>query len=158
MPDSNKDRINVAVYYRDSISGRSDSQSLGYAKFHWAIWVEPKGGDGSGTCYHVSDQDTYVNVPGSGGWQFEARKADFYKSRNYVARFRVGEAAQNCISWTMAALKELQAIGVVDKLDITKFMDFALKKTDDRAQQQRHTYGDRLFEDYTARTWLGHRL
>jgi hypothetical protein len=78
---SNKARVFVSLYFRPGVTRHPDGAELGYARFHWGIWVEPKGSQGIGIIYQVFYEPPYSNVAGSGGWKFykenfENKRAD----------------------------------------------------------------------------------
>jgi len=150
---SNKPRVFVAAYFRQGITQDPQSVQLGTARFHWAIWIEPKGSMGPGACYQVYSEDTYRNVPGSGGWNYNYRPtADYTRSGSMIGRLMIGKLPpgvtcddvdavlsrlplprenvhpiENCVTWTMAAIEQLQARGWADMFDIRTFMDWALR-------------------------------
>lgn len=166
----------MALYSRGGVTSATQSHELHYARFHWAIWTEPKGSTGMGSCYQVLKGDSFVNVPGSGGWRFDySRTANYTRSNAMLGRIMVGKIpsnvspdhvsaivsriplprdnvapVENCVSWTMAALQELQRHSWVDDFNVQGFMDHAL----DRAScWYRDNYNLRrnVKENYTER-------
>ncbi|KAI0454189.1 hypothetical protein F5B21DRAFT_476122 [Xylaria acuta] len=98
--------------------------------------------------------DEFVNVPESGGWQYEyIRAADYTRSGSMLGRIMVGKLpngvspdlvadvlsnvplpietnypVDNCVTWTMRALRELQLRGWVDNFNLRGFMNHALQR------------------------------
>ncbi|KAI0515180.1 hypothetical protein F5B22DRAFT_656366 [Xylaria bambusicola] len=178
MPNRNKTRVFVALYSRQGITSHEQSHELGYARFHWAIWTEPKGSTGDGSCYQVIKADTYVNIPDSGGWRYNYIKAaNCPRSRSMLGRIMVGkipngidqdavddvlskvpvprdntDPAENCVSWTLAALKELVQHGWVDDyFDLEHFMDWALERATEWCSIERRPDGQKEKLNYTRR-------
>jgi hypothetical protein len=122
------------------------------------------------------DQDIYANMPGSGGWRYDYRpKADYKKSTALIGRIMVGklpntttpdqlsqilsrmplprrdvEPIENCVSWTRAALEELQKVGAAEPFNIAEFMDHAMGRAS--AWHDAGLYpGKQIMENYTER-------
>lgn len=149
---SNKPRVYVAGYARQGITRNPQSTQLGHARFHWAVWIVPKGSAGPGASFQVREEDAYANVPGSGGWRYSyAPDDDFTADKTVVGRLMIGklppgvshedvhavlekvslpragvEPVENCVSWTAGAVRELQEWGWAEKFDVGGFMERAL--------------------------------
>jgi hypothetical protein len=57
-----KDRVYVAVYSQavtDIDSTMSSNSRDKAGKYHWGIWIEPKGSEGEGTSFEIEDATTY---------------------------------------------------------------------------------------------------
>ncbi|KAI1750365.1 hypothetical protein F4782DRAFT_532474 [Xylaria castorea] len=180
MSERGKTRVFVAAYFREGITSSEGSyELLQHARFHWAIWIEPKGSTGIGACYQAMKYDEFVNIPDSGRWQYEyINTADYTRSASMLGRIMVGklpkdvspelvadilfggvplpaennDAVENCVNWTMAALRELQLRGCVDNFDIQDFMDHALQRANSwysnsswRERNLKETYVQRRF-------------
>lgn len=109
MATKNKDRVFVALNYRRGITGEPNSFRLGHARFHWAIWTEPKGSKWEGACYQVVNNEdeekgedaSASTLPGSiastlpgsvGSSRFDWRAAsNLRSSRSLVGRIMVGK-------------------------------------------------------------------
>ncbi|KAI0444041.1 hypothetical protein F4803DRAFT_549617 [Xylaria telfairii] len=155
MLQRGKTRVFVAAYFREGITSSQWSEELlHHARFHWAIWTEPKGSTGTGSCYQAMKYDEFINVPDWGGWQYEyIINADYTRSGSMLGRIMVGKLpndvspylmadtlssiplptennhhVENCVNWTVAALQELQRRGWVDNFDTHRFMDHALRR------------------------------
>ncbi|KAI0400001.1 hypothetical protein F4802DRAFT_620446 [Xylaria palmicola] len=148
-----KTRVFVALYFREGITSSERSEELlGHAKFHWAIWTEPKGSLGRGCCYQVVKSDAFINVPDSGGWEYSFRRIrDCTRSGSMLGRIMVGKlpndvgpevlnnvliriplpsedghSGESCVTWTVSALKELQLLGWAENFRVKEFMDHGL--------------------------------
>lgn len=149
---SNKPRVYVAGYFRQGITRNPESKQLGHARFHWAVWVVPKGSTGRGASYQVRYEDAYTNVPGSGGWKclYDADD-DYVGDPTVIGRLMIGklppgvshedvravlekvalpredaEPLENCVSWTREAVRELQQWGWAEKFEVEEFIGCAL--------------------------------
>lgn len=144
----------MGIYFRPGITRHPEGVGLGYARFHWGIWIEPKGSRGKGTIYQVFYEPSYSNIACSGGWGFYKEIfEDKTIGLNMMGRIMVGkipsdvtkeqvaallsgiplpkmdtEPIENCVSWTKDALAELQRRGWADQFDIESFMDHALER------------------------------
>lgn len=176
MPDRNKKRVFVALYFRQSITSDPNSQDLGPARFHWAIWIEPKRSRGEGACYQVISQPTYRNIPGSGGWTYNYRTdADYNRSNSMMVRIMIGKlprgtgyndvdallrqirlprensrSVENCVTWTQAAIEQLQRRRCVESFSIRRFVDHAQQRAS-RLYVTREWQDRKLKENYTRR-------
>ncbi|KAH8158177.1 hypothetical protein CIB48_g10067 [Xylaria polymorpha] len=155
MFNGGKTRVFVAAYFREGITSSQGSEELlHHARFHWAIWTEPKGSTGTGTCYQTIKYDRFINNPDWCGWQYECiSNADYTRSGSMLGRIMVGKLPndvtlslmadtlstiplptennhppENCVNWIVATLQELQRRGWVDNFDIQRFMDYALRR------------------------------
>lgn len=176
MPDRNKKRVFVALCSRQFVTADSNSHALGPSRFHWAIWIEPKGSKGKGACYQVFYEPAYSNIPGSGGWTYDYRPDTNYKTSNsIVVRIMIGKlpngtgyndvdsvlreielprehapSLENCVTWTQEAIDQLQRRNCAESFSTSRFMDHAL-------QRASHLYDTRkwenaqLKENYTQR-------
>ncbi|KAI1815239.1 hypothetical protein GGS20DRAFT_584710 [Poronia punctata] len=125
-----KSRICIALYTRQGITSDPSIPQDTFSRYHWALFVEKGGPEktetethGPGTIYQVMYTDTYVNIPGSGGWKFESIPIP---RRDYVNEKK--EEEENCVTWIIKALEKLQGIGVVEPFYIERFMDVALRQ------------------------------
>jgi hypothetical protein len=166
MPDRNKKRVFVALYFRQSITSDANSHAIGPARFHWAIWIEPKGSKGAESCYQVISQPAYSNIPGSGGWAYNYRpNADYTKSNSMIVRIMIGklpkdtsyddvnailrqirlprenaQSLENCVTWTKAAIDQMQRRRWAESFSIRRFVNHA-------RQRASHLYDTRKWED-----------
>ncbi|MCJ1448516.1 MAG: hypothetical protein MMC23_009033 [Stictis urceolatum] len=173
---SDKDRVYIALYSRQGISlVHSQRDSMKHAAYHWAIYTESKHSQGTGQSYDVADEDSYVNIPGSGGWKYRySPNVSRVNSRSMLGMLMIGklplnvttaqlnqlmkeiplpqedkEPLQNCVSWTREAIGRLQQHGCAEVFDIESFMDDALAQADDWLQRKQSLGAVRL--NYTKR-------
>lgn len=176
----NKDRVYVALYFRQGISNEPAlRQQYQHAAYHWAILVMPKGSEGVGSTYDVKYQDTYSNVPGSGGWKYFYRgRADMRQSRAILGQVMIGklppeissddvdqmlsgipipednaDPVQNCVSWLVHAIQELQQHNCGEQFDVNQFMNDALQLGDRKVLQDPLLTGQPFKENYTSRNF-----
>ncbi|KAH7309021.1 hypothetical protein B0I35DRAFT_491017 [Stachybotrys elegans] len=148
-----KRRVFVALYYSQGLASNPRANARDHTRFHWAIWVEPRGSKGEGACYQVLYPDRYLNGSHSGEWLFNYQaNADYTRSHTMLGRIMVGKLPprislddvrmiltrlplpvrdspiDTCDSWAFRALEELQKYGCVDDFDVPGFMDHAHAK------------------------------
>lgn len=175
---SNKDRVFVAVYFRQGITSDSKSRdALTHAAYHWAIWVEPKGSRGEGSSFDVKQHPPYTNIGDPGGWRYTYKDtADWRRSQSMLGRIMIGKLpkntskqdlnaileklqlpqedaapVQNCVSWTKDAIEHLQKRQLVEQFDVDQFMDHALSLGDDWYQTSRDLKAGPKKVNYTNR-------
>lgn len=170
-----KYRVFIGLYFRQGITSREESVQMGYARFHWGLWVEEKGAPGPGTCYEAVEEDVYANIPGSGGWKFKCRDADHRRSNMLMGLIMIGKLPsgvgpqdvkallsqiplpkpeavpiENCISWTEAAIVALQGRGWVEDATLRKLMDHAHDRATHWVRSGVYP-GEQVRENYTSR-------
>ncbi|ERF73302.1 hypothetical protein EPUS_03135 [Endocarpon pusillum Z07020] len=175
---SNKDRVYVALYFRQGISNEPAlRQEYQHAAYHWAILVMPKSSEGEGSTYDVKYQDAYSNLPGSGGWGYFYRgEADMRQSRAILGQVMIGklpknigsgdvdqmlrripipqdntDPVQNCVSWLVHAIQELQQHECAEQFDVNQFMNDALQLGDRKVSQDPLLRSQPFKENYTSR-------
>ncbi|RMD44942.1 hypothetical protein DV735_g144, partial [Chaetothyriales sp. CBS 134920] len=147
-----KQRVFVNLYFRDHISRTEEGIRMGHARFHWAVWVQGKNSKGLGYTNEAIQEDYYSNVPGSGGWKFRHRPANWVQSGKLMVRILAGKLPQgtthedvrgllatialprpdvipmeNCVTWTRQAIVLCQERGWMEQFDVDTFMNNALQ-------------------------------
>jgi hypothetical protein len=175
---ANKDRVFVTLYARPAISNNPSIRAqYEHAAYHWAIFVQPKGSQGLGSAYDVKFTDTYSNIPGSGGWQYQYREtANLLNTHSCLGQILIGklppeitsnhvhqilrripipleeaEPLQNCVTWVALGISELQRNGCAENFDVGVFMDDALASADRWLAQNQMLTGPIIKENYTNR-------
>ncbi|KAF5138857.1 hypothetical protein E5D57_002643 [Metarhizium anisopliae] len=177
-----KYRVSVAGFRRDFIS---DDPSLEttyrHAMFHWGIWVERKDSGGPGRLYHVEEHPPMNSAGGviPGGWKLELRNSDSRTSQRLIGRIMVGKLpagkgfdeieallsqvptpvegnGENCITWTMNAIRLLQRqepIAWAEEFNVEEFMNHAYSRIKDwhlknkwRHADHKESYVNRKFD------------
>ncbi|EPE31770.1 hypothetical protein GLAREA_11852 [Glarea lozoyensis ATCC 20868] len=90
----NKNRVYVALYFRNYIT--SDPrlvQQYGLAAYHWAIFVEAKGGQPS-NCFDVKEDDAFPAQGIAGGWAYHTRYG-VKQSGSMLAKIMIGKLPPN---------------------------------------------------------------
>ncbi|KAK8010298.1 hypothetical protein PG990_009263 [Apiospora arundinis] len=156
MP-GNKYRVSVAGFARDGISHNASlERPFGRAMYHWGIWVEPKNSQGAGRLYHMEEYPPMNSAAGPipGGWRFELRDSNSKNSKRLIGRIMIGKlpagngyreveallsrvpapvqgSSENCITWTMNAIRLLQGqrpTPWAERFNIEEFMDYAYSR------------------------------
>ncbi|KID70301.1 uncharacterized protein G6M90_00g085290 [Metarhizium brunneum] len=152
-----KYRVSVAGFRRDGISDDPSLETTyGHAMYHWGIWVEPKNTPGAGRLYHVEEHPSMNSAEGviPGGWKMEPRNSDAQSSRRLIGRIMIGKlpagkgyreieallrqvpapvegSSENCITWTMNAIRLLQGqepTPWAEEFNVEEFMDHAYSR------------------------------
>ncbi|KAI1299867.1 hypothetical protein F5Y03DRAFT_397378 [Xylaria venustula] len=177
MSNKDKTRVFVAIYTREGVTNNPQSHDMHHSRFHWAIWTERKGSKHRGCAYQVVKTDRFVNRPGSGGWEYDYhRTASFARSNAMLGRIMVGkipkgvtpdhvsavcsqipvpredvEPFENCVSWTVAALRELRRHGWVERFNVVAFMEHALERGNYWYRENSRSTRKNWKENYTQR-------
>ncbi|KAF2443294.1 hypothetical protein P171DRAFT_35168 [Karstenula rhodostoma CBS 690.94] len=151
---SNKTRVFVAVYTRPTASDSSTisaSKSRPTAqKYHWGLWLEPKGSNGNGTSFDLEDAAAYSSVSSPFGWRLHF---DEHKSlpSHMLGRVMIGKMVEgsteadvanvlmqvqmpceagspvgDAVEWIKRVIYELQEMGCAEMFSIDAFMEEAL--------------------------------
>ncbi|KAI9809077.1 MAG: hypothetical protein M1825_002366 [Sarcosagium campestre] len=170
-----KDRVLVALYRRQGISHIPEERAKrGHASFHWGFLVVPKKSQAA-SAFDVKLDPPYVNIPGSGGWQYHyTNPVDSSRSQSILGAVFVGKLPQwvhhsevdillkqihlplegripveNCVSWISQAIVALPQSNYIEDFDIDTFLDAATEFADDCLQKGLHnarmSYVDRRF-------------
>ncbi|RMZ83941.1 hypothetical protein DV736_g6605, partial [Chaetothyriales sp. CBS 134916] len=148
----NKTRVFINLYFREYISRSEDGIRMGHARFHWAVWAQRKNSKGLGYTYEAIELDSYNNMPGSGGWTFKHRPANWTNSGMLMLRILAGKLppgttyenvrdvlatiplprpgvapVENCVTWTRQAILMCQERGWMEQFDVDAFMNNALQ-------------------------------
>ncbi|KAM7219622.1 hypothetical protein V8F06_005003 [Rhypophila decipiens] len=138
MP-GNKARVFVCLYYQPGATSRNP------ARFHWGLWVEPKGANGSGDYFHVQYRER-INSPTGvrpEGWYYDStvqqnrrNPANFRNSSQLIGRVLIGKLTagnnaqsvepilsqiavpqgdETCKNWTGRAVEALHGNGMLDR-------------------------------------------
>lgn len=154
---SNKVRVYVALYFLQGATKLPQYRASGeHPAFHWGIILQEKGENKLCAAIDVKLEDTYTNVPGSGGWKKAYHpRADLTRSRSLIGIIMIGKVpksmsieevnrlleatppprqnmtpAETCRTWTMKAIARLQQVECANKFDIGNFGSFALQQGD----------------------------
>ena len=151
---SNKIRVFVAIYVQPTGSHSPTKLSpkpLGHSqRYHWGLWLEPKGSTGEGTSFDLEDALAYSNVFSPFGWRLHI---DEHKSvpprmlgRIMIGKMVDGSAAADitsvltqvqlpsdpessvgdAVEWIKRVIAELQELGCAESFSIDTFMKKAL--------------------------------
>lgn len=172
---SSRRRVMVTIHHRGRLSLRENRTRLGRSAYHWGILIQPKNPKHhDSNALDVSDgivvdpvahRDLNPNLE----WNFRA-KADV--SGSLLGRVMIGkvpnkatnaeieamlrevpfpakDTAQNCVTWTMAAIQVLQNEGIAEDFNVDQFMTKALLGlADEWLRNQRpenfHNYTNRV--------------
>ncbi|KAL1602328.1 hypothetical protein SLS60_005743 [Paraconiothyrium brasiliense] len=149
-----KIRVFVAVYTRPTSSNSSTTSSSKSRptaqKYHWGLWLEPKGSTGNGTSFDLEDAIAYSSVSSPFGWRMHI---DEHKSvpSHMLGRIMIGKMVEgssefdvariltqvqmpceagsqvgNAVEWVKRVIFELQEVGCAERFSIDAFMDEAL--------------------------------
>jgi hypothetical protein len=161
MPDRNKNRIYVGIFFEDRVTSDLKAQHNGYRCFHWALIVESKDGKHSHV-FQVKYQPRMEGVvPIPAGWKYEALY-DVKRSHRLLAKVMIGKlpprmderdmgtalkkvqlpnsvpgdgSAESCFTWThraIAALQNLESDDIVNPgMNVASCIDFCETKGDE---------------------------
>lgn len=147
----NKRRVFVSIHYRGALSLGENRQQLGYAAYHWGILIAPKV-DKKQDCYAfdvsdaaIPDPETRVDHNPNHEWVFRSNPivsgsllglimigkisngVEMSEIRTHLQSIPVPQKnaipEQNCVSWAMAAIQNLQENGFAEQFEMKKFMD-----------------------------------
>lgn len=170
---SNKRRVMVTIHHRGRLSLRENWTRLGRSAYHWGILIQPKNPkDHDSNAFDVSDgmavdPITHRDLNPNLEWNFRAKtdasgsllgkvmigkvpnkvKNNEIESRLREVPLPIQDTAQNCVTWTMAAIQVLQNEGMAENLDVDQFMAKALGLADEWLRNQ----NPESFHNYTNR-------
>lgn len=160
----NKDRVFVAVYARPETpvstlsstasttasTSSSRSKKPNVQRYHWGIWIEPKGSTGAGTSFDLDDSAADAGLGNPFGWRLLVDERKELPAR-MLCRFMIGKIVEgmtaadianvlrqvelpsdpgsrvvDVVAWIQAAIKELQKCGCAQMFAVEWFMEQAL--------------------------------
>jgi hypothetical protein len=151
---SNKIRVFIAVYTRPTASISSTPSSTKSRptaqKYHWGLWLEPKGSIGNGTSFDLEDAVDHSSPSSPFGWRLQidehkalpshmlgrimigkmvegGTEADIAKVLTQVQMpCETGSPVGDAVEWIKRVIFELQEVGCAERFSIDAFMDEAL--------------------------------
>lgn len=151
---SNKIRVFVAVYTRPTASDSStisaSKPSPTAQKYHWGLWLEPKGSNGCGTSFDLEDAVAYSSISSPFGWHLHidehrslpphmlgrimigkmvdgSAESDIAKILTQVQLpCEAGSPVADAVEWIKRAICEMQEAGCAEIFSIDAFMEQAL--------------------------------
>lgn len=153
-----KERVYVAVYAAsfidiESTTTASVNSRNKAAKYHWGIWVEPKGSEGEGTSFDI-ETPTSTNFTGASLFGLRLQTEDHKTTPpNMLGRLMIGKLPegstakeigpvlseiplpgdpgspiQDNVSWIKAAIMELQEASCAERFFVEQFIKDAVSR------------------------------
>ncbi|KAJ5550595.1 hypothetical protein N7535_001462 [Penicillium sp. DV-2018c] len=174
----NKRQVFLSLHHRYALSIGENRQRLGHAAYHWGILIAPKRSKGPDCyAFDATDGiilDSGRDLNPEGNWHFrEKANHNPEKDGHFLGRVMIGKVPnevtyaeihgllaaiplpqkgalpeQNCVTWTRAAICELQRKGLVEQFDLDRFMDESLAFADRRLKD---TDSTPVSMNYTSR-------
>ncbi|OCK76035.1 hypothetical protein K432DRAFT_396784 [Lepidopterella palustris CBS 459.81] len=152
---SNKDRVFVALYVRDGITGTESIRSKpNHSIYVWGIWIEPKGSSGEGTSFSVEESSGFADAENPAGWNLVIKGYSQWPHAQ-LGRIMIGKLpegfagadvaallrdiplpdahaspVENGVTWMKMAIGELQRNGCAERFSVDQFVDDALGYAD----------------------------
>ncbi|OJZ80909.1 hypothetical protein ASPFODRAFT_704145 [Aspergillus luchuensis CBS 106.47] len=156
----NKRRVLISIHHRDESSLGDNRPRLGFSAFHWGFLIQPKHSSGDDTdAYDISDASvpdpiTRLDTNPNHDWKFRVKKrVDIMGSGRLLGRIMIGKVPnnvtsteienvlasvpfpikgteENCVSWTMDAIRALQEVKLAEAFDVDQFMVKGLELAD----------------------------